>query len=73
MDLTYLMAYEIGQERYEQLKRQASDDTRDGETYFYTGPKPRWDEACRKPEQEIADDFERLMTRNFNKYAGNEI
>lgn len=73
--LALLMAYEIGQERYNELKRQASDDTIRGETKFYMGDdhRPRWDEACRRPEIEIADDFERLMKSNYNTFAGKEI
>lgn len=73
--LALLMAYEIGQARYDELKRQASDDTKNGETTFYVGdtPRPRWDEACRRPEIEIADDFERMMRHNYNRYAGEEL
>lgn len=69
--LALLMAYEIGQERYNELRRQAGDDTRDGETLYYTGPRPaaRWDDACRRPEE----DFEKMMRTNRNSYAGREI
>ena len=73
--LALLMAYEIGQERYEELKRQASDDTARGETYFYTGPRPRWDESCRRtPLQEDLDNaFDHMMRSNGNDYAGRGI
>lgn len=72
--LALLMAMEIGQKRYEELKRQASDDTSRGETYFYTGPRSRWDEACRKTEEEkIGEDFERMMRSNYNRFSGEEI
>ena len=72
--LALLMAYEIGQERYQELKRQASDDTHNGETSFYTdGRVARWDDACRRDEYIIADDFERMMRTNFNRYGGEEI
>ena len=37
--LVILMAREIGQERYQELKRQALDDYRKRETEFYTGSK----------------------------------
>ena len=72
--LALLMAYEIGQDRYDELKRQASDDTKSRETEFYTGgARSHWDDACRRPEIKIADDFERMMVTNFNRYAGDEI
>ena len=72
--LALLMAYEIGQERYSELKRQASDDTRSGETEFYTGgARSHWDDACRRPEIQIADDFERMMRTNYNQFAGEEL
>ena len=64
--LALLMAYEIGPERYSELKRQASDDTRNGETEFYTGGyKSYWDDACRTVEIRLADEFERRMTENL--------
>jgi chromosome segregation ATPase len=72
--LALLMAYEIGQERYSELKRQASDDTRNGETDFYTGgQRSHWDDACRRPEIKVADDFERMMRTNYNQFAGEEL
>lgn len=73
--LALLMAYEIGQERYSELKRQAGDDTKRGETAFYVGDnqRPKWDEACRRPEIQIADDFERMMRSNYNKFAGEDL
>ena len=74
--LALLMAMEIGQKRYEELKRQAADDTSRGETYFYTGTTvtARWDDACRKSEAEqIGEDFERMMRTNFNRFSGDEI
>lgn len=74
--LALLMAMEIGQKRYDELKRQAADDTSRGETYFYTGTTVtrRWDDACRKSEvEQIGEDFERLMRTNFNRFSGEEI
>lgn len=74
--LALLMAMEIGQKRYEELKRQAADDTSRGETYFYTGTTvtARWDDACRKSEAEkVSEDFERMMRSNFNRFSGEEI
>ena len=74
--LALLMAMEIGQKRYEELKRQAADDTSRGETYFYTGTTvtARWDDACRKSEAEkIGEDFERMMRTNYNRFSGEEI
>ena len=69
--LALLMAYEIGPARYAELKRQASDDTRNHETDFYTGGvRPRWDDVCRK--QDDHEDFERMMRNNRNQYAGSE-
>ena len=73
--LALLMAFEIGQERYEELKRQASDDTANHETLFYTGPRPRWDEACRRStlQEDLENEFDRMMRSNKNDFAGRDI
>ena len=68
--LALLMVNEIGQKRYEELRRQAkASETTVTVARYETVSAPR-SVTYRVSE---TDDFEKMMRRNFNSYAGREI